>query len=561
MIDTRKPVRPEPRRPVRPGVITNWKAAEEQIIFYRTHLDVFIEDAFAPIKLTRAQHVMMREFGNCIDSKDTCSRGFGKTWLAILGAAGMCVLYPGTTVLVVSATAKQATLALQKLKQLADQNSNLANEISATNARSLVQVAKDSSKCTFKNGSVIESVALESARGRRAKIVIIDEALEVDQEMVESIIAPTRNETRYNCRAYGFKDFPSKTMTITSACEKSNQYYASFLAAVRLMASGDKSVFACALDYRAAAANGITDMEFFMKEKERMPDLVFQMEYGSKFVGANSNSAFPYELVQTCRTLDKIEMEQPKNSKSRYVIALDIATSEAKNADNSIITVIKFTERTDGTYAKKLVHIRSFHGKTLDVLAEELRKLYHIKFPNSEKIVYDARGLGDSLDRFFDKEWVDPISGREFPPLVVDDTQLTNPEAVPALHPFRAVNTLNQRIYTNLRVAIEKRTIELPINYRTIQQKQSEIDDASRRMTMEEIANFIEADALQFEMGNIVAKPGANGNVLYDTPRANMHKDRYSSLAMGNDYICELEKENIKRFKRGPVCVGVVGTL
>lgn len=552
MVDTRR------HRIIRPGVITDWKTAEEQIIFYRTHLDVFIEDAFAPIKLTRDQHVIMREFGNCIDSKDTCSRGFGKTWLAVLGAAGICVLYPGTNVLVVSATAKQATLALQKLKQLAEQNSNIANEISATNARTLVQVAKDSSKCSFKNGSVIESVALESARGRRAKIVIVDEALDVDQELLESIIAPTRNETRYNCRAYGFKDFPSKTLTITSACEKNNQYYANFLADVKRMASGDKTVFACALDYRAAAANGITDMEFFMKEKERMPDLVFQMEYGSKFVGSNSNSAFPYELVQTVRTLDKIEMEQPKNSKSRYVIALDIATSEAKNADNSIITVIKFTERSDGTFAKKLVHIRSFHGKTLDILAEELRKLYHIKFPNTEKIVYDARGLGDSLDRFFDKEWVDPISGKEFPPLVVDDVPLTNHEAMDILHPFRAVNQLNQRIYTNLRVAIEKRTIELPMNYRTIQQQQAEIDDSSKRMTMEEIANFIETDALQFEMGNIVGKPGANGNVLYDTPRANMHKDRYSSLAMGNDYICELEKENMKRFKRGPVCIGVV---
>ena len=559
MIDTRKPVHPEPRKPVRPGVITNWKAAEEQIIFYRTHLDIFIEDAFAPIKLTRAQHVMMREFGNCIDSKDTCSRGFGKTWLAILGAAAMCVLYPGTNVLVVSATAKQATLALQKLKQLAEQNQNIANEISATNARSLVQVAKDSSRCTFKNGSMIESVALESARGHRAKIVIVDEALEVDQEMLESIINPTRNETRYNCRAYGFKDFPSKTMTITSACEKSNQYYSSFIKDVKRMAAGDKTVFACSLDYRAAAANGITDLDFFLKEKERMPDLVFQMEYGSKFVGSNSNSAFPYELVQTCRTLETIEMEQPKNSKSRYVIALDIATSEAKNADNSIITVIKFTERSDGTFAKKLVHIRSFHGKTLDVLADELRKLYHIKFPNSEKIVYDARGLGDSLDRFFDKEWVDPISGREFPPLVVDDANVTNPEAAPVLHPFRAVNQLNQRIYTNLRVAIEKRTIELPINYRTIQQKESEIENPANRMSMEEIANFIETDALQFEMGNIVAKPGANGNVIYDTPRANMHKDRYSSLAMCNDYVCELEKENVKRYTRGPVCVGVVG--
>lgn len=57
------------------GVITNWDAMEEQIIFYRSHLDIFIEDAFPPIKLTRDQHVIARQFGNCDDMDDVQSRG------------------------------------------------------------------------------------------------------------------------------------------------------------------------------------------------------------------------------------------------------------------------------------------------------------------------------------------------------------------------------------------------------------------------------------------------------------------------------------------------------
>lgn len=521
-----------------------------------SRLDVFIEDAFAPIKLTPTQHIILREIGNCIDTKATCSRGYGKTFIAGLGAFGICCLYPGTKVLIVSATAKQAVLTLMTLKSLADQNANIANEISTTNSRSLIQIQKDSAKCTLKNGSVMESVALESARGRRAKVVIVDEALDVDQDLLEAIVAPTKNETRYNARTYGFKDFPSKTITITSACGKNNPYYTSFFNTVKQMAKGDKSSFACSLDYRTAAADGITDMDFFLREKERQPDLIFQMEYGSKFLGSESNSAFPYELTQSCRTLKKIELEQPKNSKSRYIISLDIATSDAKDADNSIITVIKFTERADGTFARKVVLIRSFHGKTLDVLAEELRQLYHIRFPNTEKIIYDARGLGDSLDRFFDKEWVDSM-GKEYPPLVVDDEPNLNSSAKQVLHPFRAVQTLNQRIYTNLRVALEKRAIEFPINSSIMKANEMEIEDPSKQMTMEQKAVFYEADALQFEMGNIVSKIGASGNVLYDTPRNSMHKDRYSSLAMGNDYISELEKDNVKKYKRGAVVVGL----
>lgn len=542
----------------RPGIITNWDLMEEQVMFYRSHLDIFVEDAYGPIKLTRAQHVILRQLGNCVDSKDTCSRGFGKTWLAALGGLAICDLYPGTTVLIVSATAKQATLALGKLKLLAEQNPNIANEISASNSKSLVQVSKDSSSCTLKNGSKLISASIDSARGIRAKVIIIDEALDVDQEELEAVVSPIRNTTREVCFNYGFKDFPSKTITITSACEKSNQYYTNFMKDVARMAKGDRSVFCCALDYRAAAANGITDMDFFIKEKERMPAITFDMEYGSKFVGATSNSALPFDLTSTCRTLDKIEMEQPKNSKSKYVICIDIATSTAKGSDNSIISVVKYTECKDGSYARKLVNMRSYNGKPLDFLAEEVRRFYHVRFPNTEKIVYDARGVGDSFDRFFDREWIDPASGKEFPPLVVDDEPLANPDAKQVLHPFRAVNTLNQRIYTNLRVAFEKKTIELPIQERTIRARQQEIENEEMRMSREELAVFLEADALQFEMGNIVEKTSASGNKTYDVPHTGQHKDRYSSLAMANDYISELEKENVKRFRRGTPCIGVV---
>ena len=542
-------------RKARAGIVTNLDAAEEQVIFWRQHLDLAIEDMFPPIKLTRDQKVMARAIGNCIDIKCTCSRGFGKTWLASLCAFAIGVLYPGSNVLVVSATAMQATLALGKLKQLAEQNPNIANEINAANSRSLVQVSKDSSKCTLKNGSVIESVSLQSARGRRAKVVIVDEALDVNQDELESIVAPTRNATRSICFDYGFEDYPSKTITITSACAKTNQYYTSFMQTLKKMAKGDISCFACALDYRAAAANGITSLDFFMREKERMSEITFQTEYGSKFLGAGSNSAFPYELTQTCRTLTKIELEQPRNSKSRYVIALDIATSEAKNADNSVITVVKFVERSDGTFAKKLVYITSMHGETLDVLAEKIRILYHRLFPNTERIVYDARGLGDSFDRFFDREWIDLFTGKEYPPLVVDDEPLANSAALQVLHPIRAVQTLNQRMYSNMRVALEKKSLELPIQSRTIQM--GDLANGTTR-TEQEMAVFVDSDALQFEMGNIVGKIGASGKVLYDVPHQGQHKDRYSSLAMNIDYIAELEKENVKKYRRGTECIGVV---
>lgn len=205
--------------------------------------------------------------------------------------------------------------------------------------------------------------------------------------------------------------------------------------------------------------------------------------------------------------------------------------------------------------------MQSFNGKKLDYIGEQMRKIYHQKFPNAQKLIFDARGLGDGLPVLFDKEWVDPITGKEYPPLVCDDVPLTNSQAVQVLHPVRAVQSLNQRIYTNMRVALQKKLIELPIPYRTMQQNDAEIDDPSKKMSMQQKSVFLETDALQHEMGNIVAKVGASGNVLYDVPKASQHKDRYSAIAYANDYISQLEKENIKKFRRGEVCVGICDTL
>ena len=542
------------------GVITNWDVIEEQVIYYRTHMDMYIEDAFAPVKLTPVQHVIARGVGNATTSAVVAPRGYGKTWLTAFIAVSLGSLYPGTSILVVAPTADQATRIAEKIRDLCNENENFRNEIKPTNAKTYVSISKDESSITLKNGSTICSVPMVRARSRRAKMIIVDEARDVDMDILRAVVNPVRNETRYNARTYGFEDFDSKIIYITSACPKNYGFYKEFERIIQRRAAGDTSYFAVVLHYKTPIAEGLTKASFYEEERRSNPETTFQMEYESKFLGSSENSAFPFELVQGCRTLDNIEMSQPKGSKSRYIISLDIATSKAKGSDNSVLMIHKFTERKDGSFQRKVVHIRSYNGEPLDFLANEVRRYFHVLFPNCEKIVYDARGIGDSFDRFFDKEWLDVESGREYPPLVVDDEPLSNPDAKQALHPFRAVNTLNQRIYTNLRVALEKQTIELPSSYRLIKDRQTEVEE-SKRLRKEELANYLEADALQIEMGNVVARVGVSGNVLYDVPKTGMHKDRYSSLAMGNDYISELEKENMRLHHHGVPCVGVVSNF
>lgn len=230
------------------------------------------------------------------------SRGYGKTWLVALCCLAMGVLYPGSLIAVVSGTAEQATLIIKKVQDYFIQNPDILREIKADGHRP-VQLSRNKGIVTLKNGSKIESYSIGTMRGNRAKIVVIDEAPEVKQDDADAIIAPVKNTKRDICHQLGIPDYPSKTVSITSACLKSNYFYSMFTGALRDMAHGNPDAFACALDYQSAARVGITDMDFFMAEKKKMPDSKFQMEYGSIFVGAEAGSLFPYDLTESCRTL------------------------------------------------------------------------------------------------------------------------------------------------------------------------------------------------------------------------------------------------------------------
>lgn len=543
--------------------LKNYKEWAKQIHYWRTHLDVFIEDYFK-IRLKDVQRVEARAFGNCQTLYFVQSRGFGKTWLTAICCIAMAVLYPGSQIAVISGTAEQAKLILKKIESYFSRNEIVFNEIEMLNSKKPVQVQQNKARCGFKNGSVIESYSIGTFRGNRAKILVIDEAPEVKEDDLNAVAKPVLNYTREVCVQNNFKDYESKIVSITSACLKNNYFYDAFVKTLRRMAAGDTKAFACALDYRSAARVGISPMSFFEGERRDLPAEKFMMEYGSVFLGAEEGSLFPYELTERCRVLSDVETAMPNKSKAEYVMSVDLATSSRKTADNAVVTIFKLIEREDGMYVKRVVYIRSYHGKRLDSLATEVRKLL-VRFPNIIKIIFDHRGLGDAFPQFMSQPWTDPETKKEYPPLVLDTERSIIAGAIPLLHPFVASMSMNQALISSTTIALERGMLELPMQSRKlidghVAMNDDDASEVERKFTQEEKAIFVEADALQVEMGNIVSKPTQSGNVVYDTAKTTQHKDRYSSLAMGIQYISMLEESRMKKRAnaRSAPCIGVV---
>lgn len=274
----------------------------------------------------------------------------------------MCVLYPNTRVAVVSATADQATLVLKKVKQFVTIYPQLQRELKLT-GRDYVTVSNDKAKCEFVNGSGIESFSITRVVGERAKILVIDEAPRASEHDVNKNATPVLNTTRDICIQHGFEDFDSKVVSITSACLKSNYFYTEFMKAMKEMLAGNEKYFCSALDWRSAVRVGISKRDYFLERRRELPESVFDTEYGSLFLGEEANSVFRFEMTEKVRTLKTVEYRMPKNSKSYYVMSVDLATSKAKSADNAVITVIKCTDREDGSIMKQVVYIRTYHGK------------------------------------------------------------------------------------------------------------------------------------------------------------------------------------------------------
>ena len=546
--------------------LKNYAAWQKQIWYWRTHLDRFIEDYFK-IKLKPSQRVDARILGNFQSIDLVKNRGAGKTWLIAICAIALGVLYPGSSIAVISSTAEQAVLVVKKIEEKFLQYPDVLREINASRHNKPVQINPHKGICWLKSGSRIESYSMGTLRGNRAKILICDEAPEIPKNDLDAVAKPIMNETRDICIQRGIEDYDSKIISITSACLKNNYFYTSFMNILKRIASGDKGCFAWAMSYTEAVREGITKQSFFDEQRAGMTEEKFMMEYESKFLGAAEGAVFPFDLTDKCRTLRDVEVAQPAKSNIEYVMSLDIATSSASNADNAALITFKLVELENGGYLKQVVRIQTFKGKRLDSLATEVRKNL-VLFPNTIKVVVDVRGLGDAFPQFMCKPWTDPGTGKEYPPLVRDDEISIIDGAVPLIHPFIATNLLNQQMVNFTTIALEQESIQLPINSRyIINNKIADSDDdaeeSRKKLTMQEKAIFVEADALQIEMGNIIGKQGANGNVIFDSARAGQHKDRVSSLMMGIHYISGLEEERKRKLMRGNagVVYGIVSTI
>lgn len=527
--------------------LLNYEAWADFISYYRYYIDEFACDILG-LKLYPFQRLMLRAMARYQNTLFIACRGLGKSWLCAVFFICTAILYPGIKLGIVSGMGQQArNVIIQKIRGELYKNENIRREI--------VEIKTGSSDCfcSFKNGSEIRAITLaqdkggDSARSWRFNIVLGDEARLIKDDILSEIVVPM-TKTKRPMAIYHNKPEKGKLILLSSAHLKISPLYKKFLFYYQKMKSGSKDYFVACLPYQIGVISGIFEEDDILKEKEKptMSLDKFLYEYCGVFVGSNGESYYPYSLTNPSRVLENAELSQPKKSKSEYIIVHDVAVSSATDSDNACTHVIKLKPRSNGTYYKEDVYMKTHNGLSLPKQMEFLRKLYHLKFPNAIKIVVDMRGNGEPLPSLFYTPWEykNPNTGEviEYPPLVLDNDEQGKhiKNAIPILRGITASNSSNNTMYTYLKTCFENGTLKLL-------QASSEVDERYKNgnISKEEYQCFIQTDMLISELSNIKQDRTDKGNIVYERIIKRQKRDRATSLAYGLSIVLEKEEENI----------------
>lgn len=178
----------------------NLSSYQKLISYWRIYPDKFVDYLCSlnpenKFKLYFTQRLYLRLSMRYRNMYAVFSRGFSKSFLAVLSLMLKAILYPGANLITVAEAKNQSSMILQsKMNELCNLIPALRSEIQWDTKGQIAktQQSKDEVSFVFKNGSIIKNLSMtSSSRGARAQGVLTEEVATItDQAKYEEIVAP-----------------------------------------------------------------------------------------------------------------------------------------------------------------------------------------------------------------------------------------------------------------------------------------------------------------------------------------------------------------------------------
>ena len=542
--------------------------------FYRYNPHRFVKD-YLNINLKLFQKILLYAMMHNNFFMYIASRGQGKTWLTALFCVVRCILFPKTKICVASATRPQANEVLLKITE----DFMKTHEWGSENLkREIINASVGANKAVieFANGSWIRVVtASDSGRGARANILIIDEFRMVDLDTINTVLrrfltAP-RQPNYLNNPKYAHLLERNKELYMSSAWYKSHWSFDKAKAYTVNLLDETKKYFICSLPYQIAIKEGLLSKEQIedeMSEADFDP-LKFSMEMESLFFGDTDGAFFTFDDVSNRRKLKtaiypnslvntgKLKIPDLVTNERR-ILSVDIAlmASKKQNNDASAIIINSAIPTNNNNYTSNVIYMENHEGLTTDELALVVRRLYDMY--KCTDLVIDTNGVGLSVFDMLIQDMIDPTTGELYPALsCCNDKNMSDrckvDNAPKVIWSIKASAAFNNEICTLLRSGFQNGKINLLISeFEAEEVLRDKIKGYSKMPAYEQVQYkmpYIQTTLLVYELINLEYE--IKGTNVKITEKSGMRKDRYSSLAYNYWVQCQLEREMLRKQKRG----------
>lgn len=505
-------------------------------------------------------------------------RGGGKSFLIAIYVTFRAILYPGSKIIVASATRGQAQIILDKiLLELKPQSAELANEIFEKQTK----INGTNAQIVFKNSSYIRVVtAGDSARGARAHVLILDEFRLLNLDVVNTILRkfliatrmPRYSKLTDQERKREYRKERNKMMYLSSAYTTDSWAYTKCTDTCNFMLDDSRSDFICGFPFYMGIQEGILRKDDVLDEmaEESFSEIKWSMEMGSLWWGAQDGAFFDYETISKNRKIkypmyphdyvrnlpvksQRAMAVKPKQPGEIRILSGDIALMSSKkhNNDASAIFINAMQPTKAGIFMNNIIYGDVAEGLRTEDQALMIRKLYD-EF-ECDYIVLDTNGIGLGVFDCLASNMVDAETGEIYPALsCMNDAAMAERCVVPGadkvIWSIKASAQFNSDCAFLLREGFKSGRIRLLLNEYDAEGALAEIPgykELSQQGKLRLQMPYIHTTLLIDEL--VKLRHEENNGKVKVFERAGARKDRYSSLSYNYYVSTMIARKSAKR--------------
>lgn len=540
--------------------------------FYRRNLDLFVKD-YLGIGIHEYQAYWLYQMGVNTNNVTIGGRATAKSFDIALYAVSQCILRPRTNVVLSSAIKGQAALIItEKIdSELRSLSPNLNREIEDT------KLIDGKLVMTFRNKSKIKVViATDRSRGERSNICVREEYRQITKSVEDKVLSPfqiVRNAPYMTLDYYKnmeiLKEEPVNIYISSSWIDNGHWMWQIVDQAFDEMLNGKNSCL-LAFDEALTLKHGIRTRNQLEKEKRKLDDLSWRIEYLNERVKDNTDSFFSYGLLQSAQknkmpwfppfdNEDYVKYRKehsiPKQNGEIRIVGCDMAFITNNKNDNSIFACCRLLpeKNKNGIVSYRMIvpHITSMQGG--ETLEQSLRIRRLFEDFEADYLVLDTRNGGiailDNLARvLYDEERMTeyvPLSCMNNPSLAARGCA---EGAKPCVYAVNASLKLNSDIAINFRKMLTDGQIELLVPFKEAQETiLPKIKEYKDSVGLDEQLHyekpFLETQSLVSEASELVYETKEQTGLIMIKEQGAKRKDRYTAVSYAAYFTKQLERD------------------